>query len=45
MLQVDQVCRHSYISSNLSIQPGYEWLITTGMVNSCYGLYNGGSKG
>ena len=39
MLRVDEVCKHSYIFSNSSIQPGHDCFVTTWMVNSCYHLY------
>ena len=39
MLRVDEVCKHSYIFSNSSIQPGHDCFATTWMVNSCYHLY------
>ena len=37
MLRVDEVCKHSYIFSNLSIEPGHECFVITRMVNYCYG--------
>ena len=40
MLRVDEVCKHSYIFSNPSIQPGHECFVFTGVVNSCYGPYS-----
>ena len=40
MLQVDDVCKHSYIFSNSSVQSGYESFIITRKVNSCYGPYS-----
>ena len=40
MLQVDDVCKHSYIFSNSSVQTGHECFVITGMVNSCYGPYS-----
>ena len=39
-LRVDEVCKHSYMFSNPSIQPGHECFVITGMVNSCYGPYS-----
>ena len=39
MLQVDEVCKQSYIFSNPSMQPGHECSSITGMLNSCY-LYS-----
>ena len=40
MLRVDEVCKHSYILSNTSVQPGHEGFVIIGMVNSCYGPYS-----
>ena len=37
MVRIEEVCKHSYIFSNPSIQPGHECFVITGMVNSnCY---------
>ena len=38
MLQVDEVCKHLYIFSNPSIQPGQECFVIPGVVKSFYGL-------
>ena len=40
MLRFDEVYKHSYIFSNLSIQPGHKCFVITGMVSSCYGRYS-----
>ena len=40
MLRVDEICKHSYMFSNPSIQSGCECFVITGMVNSCYGPYS-----
>ena len=40
LLGVDEVCKHSYIFSNSSIQPGHERFVITGVGNSCYGPYS-----
>ena len=40
MLRVDEVCKHSYIFSNPSIQSGYECFAITGIVDSCYGPHS-----
>ena len=40
MLRVEDVCKHWYIFSNLSKQPGLECFAITGVVNSWYGSYS-----
>ena len=40
MLGVDEVCKHSYVFSNPSIQSGYECFVVTWIVSSCYGPYS-----
>ena len=40
MLRVDEVCKYSYIFSNVSIKPGHECFVITGLVNSCHGPYS-----
>ena len=40
MMLVEEVCKHSYISSNSSVQPSHECLVITGMARSCCGRYS-----
>ena len=40
MLQVDEVCKHSYMFSKTSLESGYDCFVISGMVNSCYGPYS-----
>ena len=40
MLRVDEVCKHSYVFSNSSIQPGQKCCVITGRANSCGGPFS-----